>query len=974
MPHDAQLDHTPVLIGDDGSEYFARTPPQPGPFVSGEPASTSNTLKKLDGILAATPDGFWSVGLDGRIKAVNDVHCATMGYRREELVGTHISQFSIRDPTHEAVGVNIRQVVARGSARFVTEHRHRDGHTVVLEVSAAYLPHECEIIGFMRDVTERQRIEEAQRKAFDATDAANKKLKTILSSMREGFWTVDMSGHVVSVNDAYCEMIGYPRAAIVGRHVRELSPGKRDVVQYLEQVERLGGPARFEREHSHRDGYTVHVAVTAVYLDEYKEIAVFLRDVTEKKWRDSIESTARLERDVQARRFEALTRASLDGFLTIDMKGMIGEVNDSLVAMLGWRAEELVGKHMTVIAVTHSVEGARRIREEADRRSQLHVETVFGRRDGGLVDVAVSLRRDPNDGQYLVFVRDISAAKRVQDERAAAAQKLVTIVETTRDGYWTTDMCGFITAVNDAYCALIGHSREEMLGRHIADFEAKSPSREAIAAHIQAVVDGGGHEVFETEHLHKDGHHVPIEVSVTHLPEYGELVVFLRDISERKRQDEAIRQAAFYDVLTGLPNRRMLIDRYHKAVAAVVRRGGHGALMFLDLDHFKALNDERGHECGDEFLREVAQRLLGSVRDGDTVARLGGDEFVVMLGELDAEPELAASQASIVAERIRRSLSQPYEVRDCVHYSACSIGVSLFSRERDELDTLLQHADSAMYQAKHAGRNAIRFFDNHMQTHMAERQDQTAELRTAVSSGQLTLHYQVQVGSDRRPVGAETLVRWIHPERGLIGPNHFIPLAEESGLILNLDEWVLRAACEQLRVWQQHEVTRNLPVSVNVSARHFSQADFADRVVAVLLETGAPPHLLKLELTETTALKNVEQTCAKMAALKHLGVRFALDDFGTGYSSLTYLKRLPFDQLKIDQSFVRGLPHQAVDAAIVESILALSQAMGMEVVAEGIETDAELHALKDRGCQVYQGYLFSRPVPTGEYEALLAQA
>jgi diguanylate cyclase (GGDEF)-like protein len=447
----------------------------------------------------------------------------------------------------------------------------------------------------------------------------------------------------------------------------------------------------------------------------------------------------------------------------------------------------------------------------------------------------------------------------------------------------------------------------------------------------------------------------------------------VRDITERKRSEQQIHQLAFYDALTQLPNRRLLLDRLQQAFAVSDRNGQHGAIMFLDLDHFKTLNDTRGHEIGDLLLIEVAARLSSSVRDGDTVARLGGDEFVVVLETLSIDAHKAAAQAERVAEKIQTALNQPYQLKDCTHYTTPSIGIAMFKGHQDGMDDLLKYADIAMYQAKTAGRNAIRFYDPVTQSAIAARAEMEAELRVALQDRQFRLYYQVQVDSLRRPLGAEALLRWIHPERGLISPVQFIPLMEESGLIVPVGLWVLQAACEQLRVWQGSPLTRDLTLAVNVSAKQFRQRDFVARVQRVLHESGAKPSHLKLELTESIVLENVENTIAKMRELKLLGVSFSMDDFGTGYSSLQYLKQLPLDQIKIDRSFVRDIALDVNDAAIVQAIIAMSDALALNVIAEGVETDAQREFLDKHGCHVFQGFLFGKPVPLSEFEALLKQ-
>ena len=446
------------------------------------------------------------------------------------------------------------------------------------------------------------------------------------------------------------------------------------------------------------------------------------------------------------------------------------------------------------------------------------------------------------------------------------------------------------------------------------------------------------------------------------------------DITERKKAEDEIKQLAFYDPLTKLPNRRLLLDRLHQAMALSVRSGRHGALLFLDLDRFKVINDTQGHTMGDMLLIEVARRLQHCVRENDSVARIGGDEFMVVLEELGSEQSEAATQTELVAEKLRNELSQPYHLANYQCHITPSIGITLFRGHLESQDDLLKHADVAMYQAKASGRNAIRFFDPQMQALLDMRAALETDLRPALAQQQFRLFYQIQIGSLRQPMGAEVLLRWEHPVRGFVFPDQFIPLAEETGLILPIGRWGLETACAQLRAWQHDALTRDLTLAVNVSAKQFHQADFVEQVQRVLLESGAKPSQLKLELTESTVLENVEDTIAKMREIKLLGVSFSMDDFGTGYSSLQYLKRLPLDQIKIDKSFVTDITSDANDAAIVQAIIAMTEALGLNVIAEGVETEAQRDFLDKHGCHAFQGYLFSKPVPLGQFEELLKQA
>lgn len=449
-------------------------------------------------------------------------------------------------------------------------------------------------------------------------------------------------------------------------------------------------------------------------------------------------------------------------------------------------------------------------------------------------------------------------------------------------------------------------------------------------------------------------------------------IAIVQDISERKKAEYVIENLAFYDSLTQLPNRQLLLDRLKQALVNSAHSGKGGALLFLDLDNFKILNDSHGHDAGDSLLRQVAARLTTCLHEDDTVARLGGDEFVVLVEGLSKQDTMVTTQAEIIGEKILTSLREPYQLGEKEHQSTASIGVALFNGHSQSLEELLKHADIAMYQAKKAGRNTLRFFNPQMQEAVNSRVDIERDLRKALENQQFQLFYQIQVNRSHRIVGAETLIRWSHPERGFIPPAEFIPLAEETGLILPIGQWVIETACQQLKVWQQNTETRDLTLSVNVSARQFHQADFATHLKEVIKRYAINPLQLKLELTESFLLENIDDTIATMNTLNKIGIQFALDDFGTGYSCLQYLKRLPLVQLKIDQSFVRDIVLDSSDRAIVSTIIAMAKILDMNVIAEGVETKEQLQLLLDKGCEHFQGYLFSRPIPITQLNQLLA--
>jgi diguanylate cyclase (GGDEF)-like protein/PAS domain S-box-containing protein len=449
----------------------------------------------------------------------------------------------------------------------------------------------------------------------------------------------------------------------------------------------------------------------------------------------------------------------------------------------------------------------------------------------------------------------------------------------------------------------------------------------------------------------------------------GSIWVF-EDISERKAAESEINHLAFYDPLTQLPNRRLLLDRLKQALNSSSRNKKCGALLFIDLDDFKTLNDTFGHETGDNLLQQVANRLTMCVRQDDTVARLGGDEFVILLEDLNKEIPEAAAQAKDISEKIHFSLNQMYLINGHQRYSTPSIGVTLFMDHSENIEELLKRADMAMYEAKTAGRNTIRFFDQKMQDMLINRTVMEDGLRQAIIKEEFQLYYQPQIISTGKWIGVEALIRWIHPHQGLISPAAFIPLAEESGLILPLGNWVLNTACKQMAIWAYDKAMANLSIAVNVSACQFHQPNFVQEVLTIIEQTGANPSRLKLELTESMLVNDIEDIIKKMTLLKAHGIGFSLDDFGTGYSSLSYLKRLPLDQLKIDQSFVRNILTDVNDAAIAKMVVALGLSLNLNVIAEGVELEAQRDYLDRLGCNAYQGYLFSKPLPLRELEAL----
>ncbi len=437
--------------------------------------------------------------------------------------------------------------------------------------------------------------------------------------------------------------------------------------------------------------------------------------------------------------------------------------------------------------------------------------------------------------------------------------------------------------------------------------------------------------------------------------------------------EKTVYDLAYYDTLTKLPNRRLFQDRLEHAIRLSNRSNRFRALMYLDMDNFKTLNDSQGHGMGDLLLAEVAKRLLLCARESDTVARLGGDEFVVLLGELNENEQSATEQVSVIAEKISKALSQPYYLNQIIYNTSASIGVTMFRDSGITLEDVHKRADAAMYQAKNAGRNTVRFFDRHAQAAIEARNELEHALQMAIANRQLQMHFQIQVDHNSKPIGAEALIRWIHPQMGVVYPGQFIPLAEETGLILSIGQWVLESVCRQIKLWESNPLTSGLQIAVNISSRQFLQADFVATVDELINRTGIKPSSLKLELTESVVLSDVNIAVTKMNALKKIGVRLSMDDFGTGYSSLSYLTNLPLDQLKIDQSFVRNIGIRSADSVIAQTIIDMGNNLHMELIAEGVETQAQRAFLEQAGCKLYQGYLYGKPVPPEKFTNALLE-
>ena len=891
------------------------------------------------------------------------------GYRPGELIGESSECFY---PSHDVfVRIGERAYAVVGEGRdFNTELtlRRKDGSLFWGALTGRAIdpgrPHDGSIWVFA-DISERQQAEEESRNLLQAVEQSP---VTIVITNRDG--------DIEYVNPSFTRVTGYSRLEAIGQNPRILKSGDVPAEVYETLWRTLGeGKVWTGLLHNRRRNGTLfwESASIAPVFGDHGEVTHYLavkEDVTErllaeKQLRESEEAFRRLFEDAK------------DPLLLLKEAAFI-DCNTATLELLGYPSkDEFLGRSPDDISPPYQPDGqpskdkARTMMAAAQQFGYHRFEWTHQRRDGSTVAVEVTLTPITLRGEVILHTlwRDISE-RRLTEKRL---RLLAAVFENSAEAIMVSDRDNRIVEVNAAFSRLTGYSADEVRGSDPRLLSSGRASADEYRTMWQAIA-GSGHWQGEIWDRRKDGTFYPKWLSISTIRgidgSVDNYIGSFVDISERKAAEERIQHLAHFDTLTQLPNRSNLQGRLEQALAAARREGASCplAVMFLDLDRFKNINDTLGHHVGDALLLEVSQRLTGSVRASDIVARLGGDEFVVVLSRADA---LAAER---VATKILHALSQPYQIDGQGMHTTSSIGIAVFPGDGDTVEVLMRNADAAMYHAKSAGRNNVQFFTASMNQAARDRRHLEEDLHLALQRNQFVLHYQPQVDSRRRVFGAEVLLRWQHPQHGLVPPGKFIPLAEDTGLIVPIGQWVLATACAQLAAWSGDGRAGELQVAVNVSARQFRQADFVDQLHGLLQRSGADPTRLKLELTESLVLDNVADTIARMNAIKQLGVTFSMDDFGTGYSSLSYLTRLPLDQLKIDRAFVSRLPDNQSDAVIAQTIVTMGRSLGLTVIAEGVETAAQCEFLDRHGCHGYQGFMFGRPVPVDEFRRSLRDA
>lgn len=663
------------------------------------------------------------------------------------------------------------------------------------------------------------------------------------------------------------------------------------------------------------------------------------------------------------------------GYLTINTDGLITEINLKAADMLGVARQKLIHNRFALFITDQDKDRWHRhfvqIRNNQDENEQA-LDIALERANGLTLNAHVSCLLVKNVDNALTFrlaLTDISKLKADEAELRIAA----TAFESP-NGMLVTDAKRIILRVNSAFTLITGFNAEDVVGKnpHLLN---SGQHDAAFYAEMWHSINSTGSWQGEIWNRRKNGEIYPEHLTITAVKDIAgsisNYVAIFTDITHIKNDKDAIVHMALYDPLTDLPNRRLLLERLNHALSSGARLGLECALLFIDLDYFKNINDTLGHATGDLLLNQMAQRLKSCVREGDTVSRIGGDEFVVLLQDISKQSVEPAVQAEIIANKILTLLSQPYQLASHTYKITASIGIVISSKQQMNPEDFLKNADIAMYHAKQLGRNNVCFFDPQMQNAINIRVNLEHDLQEAIEQQQFQLYFQIQVDSTGRAKGAEALIRWLHPKRGLVRPHDFIPLAEETGLILPIGLWVLETACMQLKAWEKDELTKHLTLSINVSAKQFHQVDFVAQVKAAVQRHNINPTLLNIELTESMLVDDIGNIILAMNALNEVGISFELDDFGTGYSSLQYLKQLPIHQLKIDQSFVHDIISDSRDRSIVRTIIAMAQNLSLEVIAEGVETEEQRELLINKGCHNFQGYLFGKPVPIDAFKASL---
>lgn len=915
-------------------------------------------------------DGFFILGPGRQFIEVNEALCRMFGCQRDDMLGKTPLAFAAEESRAELIA-QIKSIETTEHRRYRLVGQRLDGSKFpILLNNTSYHDRSGAVAGSFGFITDLSSLVEAQQ----AVAASERELQGILDNMQDTYYRTDVAGRIVRLSASGSTLLGYPLTEAIAKPLADFYFDPRDREAFLKTLAANGGSVSgYESRLRHRDGREIWVLTNAHYLRDADGRVVGIEGTT----RDNTEHRRMVEalRYSEAR-LNGLIEALPDAVFLKDGEGRWQVVNSAGLRLFHLIGADWRGKSSPEIAdmrpdLTKEMVECRLSDEAAwqagrvTRSEEAILDPSVGERLWEFVKLPMF---NPDGGRrsLVVVARDLTEQRRVEENLRLAAQ----VFENSGEAIVIMDARSRVVSVNSAFADITGYLADEVLG--------KTPSVLASDLHDDAFYQRLWTSLRESGYWHgelwsrrRNGEAYPAWLGISTLrgPQGGvsHYVAIFSDISERKAAEARIEFLAHHDPLTDLPNRLLLRDRLERAIAQGERAGSRVALLFIDLDRFKTVNDSLGHPVGDRLLREAAMRLRKCVREMDTVSRQGGDEFLIVLTELRDGDDVTR-----VAESILAAMSEPFSLDGHDVAISCSVGVAVYPEDGQGFDELLKKSDIAMYHAKEAGRNAFRYYTERMNIDALERLDLQNRLRRGLEQDEFVLHYQPVVDlASGRIVGAEALVRWNSPDEGLVMPGRFIAVAEESGLIVPLGDWVLQEGCRQLRRWADAG-HGHLFLAVNLSAIQFRRGSVEESVTRALRAAGADPGSLELELTESILLQGAEHVLASVHHLKDLGVKLSIDDFGTGYSSLAYLKRFAVDKLKIDQSFVQGLPADADNAAIVRAIIQMAKSLNLQVLAEGVEEAAAVAHLRELQCDYVQGYYFGRPVAAGEFGKLIA--
>jgi diguanylate cyclase (GGDEF)-like protein/PAS domain S-box-containing protein len=916
----------------------------------------------LGGVLDRIGDGvFLADAESGVLVEANDRACELLGCSREEFLGRPVWEISTRfadAAAWRAWGADLTDLVRVVNSDF----RRRDGSLLPVEIRV-YRVQEGERflqVAIFRDATATRKIEAALREG-------ERYYRHVIDSAVDGYFAMDPQRRFIEVNDTLCNLFGYPRDEWMGKTPIDFitEESRAELIAKMKLIDTTDH-RRYQLMARRKDGTSFPILLNnSTHRNEQGEVVGsfgFITDLTPIV--EAQRAVAESERDLRG-----ILDDLQDTYYRTDINGIVTRASRSVEQLLGYTAEEMLGRKLADFYYSQADREVFLAQMAAGGGHIVAGQSRLRQKDGRIVWVQTTAHFMKDAAGNIIGVegttRDNTRQRKAEEELRLAAK----VFESSGEAIMITDAEGCVISVNHAFSRVTGYAAADAVGHNASLLASGRHGREFFSDMWREMLDSG-YWHGEIWNRRRNGEIYPEWLGISSVrDEQGKITHFVgifSDISERKAAEAKIAFLAHHDPLTGLPNRLLLKDRMGQAIVHAERTGNKVALLFVDLDRFKAVNDSFGHPAGDALLRDAAQRLLACMRDSDTISRHGGDEFLVVLTDLQ-DSEVPAQ----IAAKIMATLGEPFQIETHEATISASVGIAVYPEDGVGFDELLQKADTAMYHAKEAGRNAFRFYTERMNADAQERLDLHGRLRRALERDEFVLYYQPVVDlKSGQVVGGEALVRWASPDRGLVAPGQFIPAAEHSGLIVPLGEWVLQEACRELAHWHAQGCPQ-LSLSVNISSIQFRRGDVEETVLRALSASGASPAALELELTESILIDGAEQVLATIGRLQTLGVRLAIDDFGTGYSSLAYLKRFAVDKLKIDQSFVRDIVTDRDDAAIVRAVIQMAASLDLKVVAEGVETEAVAAELRAMHCDLVQGYHFGRPMPAADFRRLI---